>query len=40
MNLFDVAKNRIEQAQKVEFEIAYDKLIGVLNNGDRKARRM
>ena len=31
---------RIEEAQKVEFEIAYDKLIGVLNNGDRKARRM
>lgn len=28
------------EAQKVEFEIAYDKLIGVLNNGDRKARRM
>lgn len=27
------------EAQKVEFEIAYDKLIGVLNNGDRKARR-
>ena len=28
------------EVQKVEFEIAYDKLIGVLKNGDRKARRM
>ena len=31
---------RKEKVQKVEFEIAYDKLIGVLKNGDRKARRM
>ena len=27
------------EVQKVEFEIAYDKLRGVLENGDRKARR-
>ena len=28
-----------DEEQKVVFEIAYDKLIGVLKNGDRKARR-
>ena len=28
------------EVQKVEFEIAYDKLIGVLENGERKRRRM